>query len=249
MRSLAADDLLDVWDHGQGLASTERALLLLAAALAPATPGEIAGWSLGRRDGLLLTLREQLFGSQMRSVTACPTCGERLDLDFATTDIRAGNAAISGPLFLAMGGYEVVFRLPDSHDLCAVRQEGANQKEADTQALAFRLLHRCILEAVRGAEPVHSGDLPEAVVAEINRRMAEAEPQADVQIALVCPACGHAWGALLEIGAFLWAEIDAWAVRALHEVHLLASAYGWREADILALSPRRRQHYLALVTA
>ena len=33
----------------------------------------------------------------------------------------------------------------------------------------------------------------------------------------------------------------------LHEVHRLASAYGWSEAQILALSPARRAQYLALV--
>ena len=40
---------------------------------------------------------------------------------------------------------------------------------------------------------------------------------------------------------------DAWALRTLAEVHRLASAYGWREQDILALSPARRQLYLGMV--
>jgi hypothetical protein len=33
----------------------------------------------------------------------------------------------------------------------------------------------------------------------------------------------------------------------VREVHLLASAYGWRESDILAMTPWRRQLYLELV--
>jgi hypothetical protein len=33
----------------------------------------------------------------------------------------------------------------------------------------------------------------------------------------------------------------------LREVHTLAWAYGWREADILAMSPARRQFYIELV--
>jgi hypothetical protein len=47
--------------------------------------------------------------------------------------------------------------------------------------------------------------------------------------------------------AFFWKEINHWANRILREVHLLASTYGWSEADILALTPTRRQWYLALV--
>jgi len=78
-------------------------------------------------------------------------------------------------------------------------------------------------------------------------RMAKADPQAEVLITMQCPACPHQWSAPLDIGAFFWAELNAWATRMLREVHLLAAAYGWREPDILALSPRRRQLYLEML--
>ena len=47
--------------------------------------------------------------------------------------------------------------------------------------------------------------------------------------------------------SYLWHEVDAWALRLLRDVHRLARAYSWREADILALSPSRRQCYLDLL--
>lgn len=78
--------------------------------------------------------------------------------------------------------------------------------------------------------------------------MAEADPQADVELALTCPGCGIAWGVPFDIGMFLWWELDARARRLLQDVSVLASAYGWREADVLALTPRRRQLYLELVS-
>jgi hypothetical protein len=34
----------------------------------------------------------------------------------------------------------------------------------------------------------------------------------------------------------------------LRDVHALATAYGWREADIVAMSPWRRQVYLDMVS-
>ena len=40
--------------------------------------------------------------------------------------------------------------------------------------------------------------------------------------------------------------MHAWARRTLRDVHVLARAYGWREADVLALSPTRRQIYVEL---
>lgn len=109
MPPLSASDLLDVWDEGQGRPPTERSLLLLEAACGEADRDEVAGWSVGRRDGLLLTLREHLFGVSMQSVTACPACGERLELDFATTDVRA-TAPDAPPLSLSMDGYEIALR-------------------------------------------------------------------------------------------------------------------------------------------
>ncbi len=44
----------------------------------------------------------------------------------------------------------------------------------------------------------------------------------------------------------LWSEVESWAWRTLFDVHVLASAYGWSEAAVLALGPRR-DLYLELV--
>jgi hypothetical protein len=64
-----------------------------------------------------------------------------------------------------------------------------------------------------------------------------------------CPACQHEWLAMFDILSFFWTEIEAWAYRTLRQVHTLASAYGWREADVLAISAWRRQRYLEMVGA
>jgi hypothetical protein len=42
-------------------------------------------------------------------------------------------------------------------------------------------------------------------------------------------------------------ELNAAATRLLHDVHTLASAYGWSEGDILAMSEARRARYVAMV--
>jgi len=64
---------------------------------------------------------------------------------------------------------------------------------------------------------------------------------------LSCPVCRQNWRLSFDIGAFLWAEINSLAKRLLREVHTLARAYGWREADILSMSATRRQAYIELV--
>jgi hypothetical protein len=250
MRPLSAAQLLALWEQGQGQPAWQRALALLAAALPEVPPEALARLTPGQRDACLLALREGLFGARLASLVTCPACGERLELNFALEDIRAGGLPEWGEggapaqaevLSLALGAYQVRFRLPNSLDLAAL--EGLSSPQQARQCL----LARCLLSALENGEARAADELPEALVAAMTAQMAEADPQADVQIELTCPACAQRWQAAFDPLAFLWAEIQAWAQRSLREVHLLASAYGWREADILALSPRRREAYLQLV--
>src|SRR5947208_5540995 len=99
MRPLTAQELLDAWERGLSEPPVQRALALLAAACPETTPTELARESVGRRDGRLLTLREQTFGPRLVSLAACPACGERRETAFDVADVRArktGDGA--GPL-------------------------------------------------------------------------------------------------------------------------------------------------------
>ena len=70
---------------------------------------------------------------------------------------------------------------------------------------------------------------------------------ADLRIGLHCPVCSHDWVVVFDIASFLWKEIDDWAGRMLRDVSDLAAAYGWSEAEILDISPVRRQLYLGML--
>jgi hypothetical protein len=52
---------------------------------------------------------------------------------------------------------------------------------------------------------------------------------------------------VFDIISFFWTELDSLARRLLQDVHVLAKAYSWREADILSMSATRRQFYLEMV--
>jgi hypothetical protein len=198
---------------------------------------------IGRRDARLLAIREALFGPRVPCLTGCPNCGERLEVVFDTDQLRAGTneAALAGTGSVSVGDTEVSFRLPNSEDLFHIA--GLPDPSRGRRAL----FERCVEHATRGGVPVPAAGIAEEVVQAAAARMAELDPQADVQIALTCPACSHQWSAAFDIASYLWTEVNAWAVRTLGEIHRLASAYGWREAEILALGPVRRQLYLELI--
>jgi hypothetical protein len=243
MYSLSASELLGVWERGLAKQPTERALALLSATSPDTAPDALARMSIGRRDALLLRLRERTFGPQLASTASCPRCGERLELNFTTREIAVDAVGDDeeNQFSLEALGYEVEFRLPSSLDLAAV---SAGADLDDAQRL---LLSRCVVNARRGADELSVDDLPSEVLETVAGEMARRDPQADVQLALDCPQCSHAWQLSFDIVSFFWSEIDAWAQRVLREVHALASAYGWREDEILALSAWRRQVYLAMI--
>ncbi len=245
MRPLTASLLLDAWEQGLGRPQVERALLLLAAATGE---GEdvLARLSVGRRDALLLDMRELTFGPRLASVSACPACGERMEATFNVSDLRVGPEGAEGQpeaFELNVNGYQLHFRLPDSLDQAAL------SACADVSAARDLLLRRCLLTVSHEGEEERAEKLPPEVLEMLARRMEEADPQADVQLGLSCELCGHAWQEAFDIGSFFCAELDAWASRLLVETHALARAYGWRESDILMMSAARRQFYLNLVGA
>lgn len=239
LQAFSAASLLDLWEAGRGRAPVEQALLLLSAAFPGRTQGELAQLSIGQRDALLLRLREQTFGSRLTGLAACPNCGERLETSFLVSELLESIPAPDeggAPLTLETLGYKISFRLPTSQDL-----QNAPDREA--------LLAACVLEAARAEAAIPPASLSEAVTQALVARMEQADPLASVTMPLTCPACNHAWQSLFDIASFFWSEIGAWAARILREIHLLASAYGWSEAEILALSAWRRQRYLELVSA
>ncbi|WP_375448790.1 phage baseplate protein [uncultured Nostoc sp.] len=243
MRSLSASELLNIWEWGRNQPYCSRAIRLLATACPETSIDKLTQLSLGQRDAMLLTLREWIFGSQLVSQVTCPSCGEDLELNFDVADMRVASLSLEPveKYSLELADYEVSFRLPNSLDLMAI----AEHKQLDIAQEV--LLERCILGAACSGKLLPLDQLPSHVIDAVIAQMAQADPQANVPLDVSCPACNHQWQSLFDIVSFFWTEINAWAFRVLREVHILASAYGWREADILAMSPRRRQLYLEMV--
>lgn len=245
MSTLTAHAVLQTWEHARAEHPLRRSLALLRMAWPEAEEGHGADWGqlpLGTRDAWLFRLREMLFGQELDTIAACPACQETLQTQFATSDLQpTADDTGHGGASLQLDGFELDFRLPASDDLIAVA-------ELDTVEAATRqLLERCVLQARHHGSPTTASELPPAVVDRLQLEMAQLDPGADTTIALTCPACGHGFERRFDIGAYLWDELDDWAQRTLGEVHLLASAYGWSESQILGLSAARRGHYIALV--
>jgi hypothetical protein len=221
-----------------------KALTLLAATCQEMTWEELAKLSVGQRDTLLLDLREQTFGSRLNVFTECPQCQEYIEFTAKVADIRVSNHFdhVETENELSLENFNIRFRLINSVDL------GAVVNCNDITTARNRLVQRSVLQVYRDGEVFSTKELPENIIEKLTAHMAECDPQSDVLLNIVCPACTHNWHMIFDIVSFFWAEISIQAKRLLREVHTLALAYGWQEADILSMSTARRQFYLEMVS-
>ena len=240
MATLTAAVIVDMWEQGLALDAVQRPVALLAIANPDADFDTFARLSIGQRDAALLHLRERLFGATLTTMTHCDVCGEVIETSFATHDIaveQPETAAADG-LQMQADGYAVNYRPLNSYDLSAV---------TGGETTLHDLVTRAVVSASYDGQACSVADLPHTVVQNLSEALEESDPQANVQLMMMCPACEHQMAKVFDIATYLWQEIEGHARALLLEVHALAKAYGWGERDILTMSTWRRRQYLELI--
>ena len=233
MRGLAERELLDIWDRGSDLHPVDRGLLALHAAFPATSYDTLVGWPLGARNRALAELFGSWFGPGLEAWAACDACGEQLEFEMDTRVLTAQDAAsaTAEPTVAATVGSHS-FRLPSSRDVALAA------REPTAELAAASLLRICWMGS--GQAPSFS----DREIEEAGEQLALADPLAEVRVRLACPGCGREWDDTLDLALFVWAEVESRAKRLLLDVHHLASAYGWTEGEVLALSEKRRRFYL-----
>jgi hypothetical protein len=200
-------------------------------------PEDIAGLSVTDFELLLLAIRAETQGQDMVLGLSCPACGARVEISFLISDY-VDSPALSHPANVSPdparpGWYrlgERRFRLPTAADQAAV----AGRPDA-VKALAGRCL-----------DPAR---LPAKERARIERAMAAMAPEVSRPVAGQCPECGKTVEAPLHVARLVVAELVRDAAGLHEEVDLIAQAYHWPEAEILALPRTRRRAYAERIRA
>jgi hypothetical protein len=234
MASLTSERLLSVWEQGIRRHPIDRGLLLFALAAPDTPPTQLADLPLSRRNTALMALYQASFGARMAAWVDCPACDERMEFVADAADFP--RPAQGGPDPIEVRGLR--FHRPTSRHLARLAEV------TDPERAARRLL----LECAESPDALPRDEETFAVLLnEVEASMEEADPWADLTVAVRCPACAHEEAAALDIVGLLWEEIDSRAQRLLDDVHVLARTYGWSEPEVLALSEARRAAYLVRV--
>lgn len=239
MTRLSDETIVRTWERCADATAVERALALLAIAspdaeMVTASPLDVP---IGARDAALVAVLRATFGERVWAFAACPSCHAALELPLDLARLARADDA-SGTFAVVVEELEVTFRLPSTRDVLAVAR-----LEADEARVA--LARRCVVHAISLSSPVDPDELGPDVIDAIEQAMADADTGADIELALACPTCDHAFARTFDPPTFLWSLVDVRARRLFDDVDRLARAYGWTEREILALGPRRREVYLA----
>jgi hypothetical protein len=188
----------------------------------------------GDRDFLMVQLRRITLGQTVQAVAPCPACGERMDIEFDASAVPVTERPQLAETYpVELGRRSLRFRLPNGAD-----QEAAlGFDEGDAVTV---ILDRCLV----GATAADLSAEEREVVADA---MGRAAPRLDLELALVCPECGHNFLLEFDMTAFVIDEMRVSARQLLREVHLLAFYYHWSEAEVLGLRRDRRRSYLSLL--
>ena len=242
MRALTVSEIIQLWETAYRYHPVDQALSMLLPVLPDHGRDELAALTLGQRDALLLALRRVTFGDVLPGTSHCPQCAGTIEFELSCSALQT-DVIEPHQECLRQDGYSVTVRPLNSFDLAAAAGETTISDTRDV------LLRRCASDARFQDKAIALDALP----GEIENRIAEtalaADSLAEMLLDLNCPDCQQRWQSVLDIGHVLWLEISARAQRLLMEVHMLAKAYGWGEAEIFKLSPARRAAYLQMVAA
>jgi hypothetical protein len=239
---LSSADVVRIWELGLQQPRWRLGGLLLAPLLPDRTQHQLLALPIGERNEYLIALHRQLAGERLTLMVECPECRHRLEFTLEPAalapreigDVTALEVAVSGD------GWSAVVRPLSTLDL------GAVAHEVSIEDAARELRRRCVIGVEIDGRPAGPDDLDETMFMAIADRLVEIDGGADVPLALQCVDCGARWRSLFDAADIVWQEISVQARHILDDVHALATAYGWTESDVLALSPRRRKYYLEL---
>jgi len=232
VHALSGERILIAWERGLSMPEPWRPLALLEQSIPGSDLTSLAAMPLPERNARLLELRALSFGRSIDAFARCPHCDAPLEFELNTDNLHIDTQAPTEETWME-GGSEMHMRLANTTDLAA-----AHNAVDDDEACA-RLLSLTMGLASFHIDPKDHTDWL--------ARFDQLNAAAEIRCVLTCDACAARAEIDFDIAAFFWREIASGARRLLAEIHGLASAYGWSEHSILAMSPARRRAYLEML--
>ena len=207
--------------------------------------GHLPALTVGDREVLLLRLRQITFGDVVELVVSCPdpTCAAPMDLRL---DVDELCRPTTGPL--AEVDARLALRIPTGADLAAVAGRALDDPQGAARALALACMEPADQAGPAGPDGTVADRVDDELLDEVGELLSALDPHADIELALSCPECGHAFVAPVGAADLLRDELVVRRRDLDVEVHLLARHYHWSEREILDLPSDRRRRYVDVLS-
>jgi len=186
-------------------------------------------WTVNRRLQALLAVTIATRGARWIHTAICghTDCSAAMDLPLSLWDFQRRQDPLTVSCILD-DGHKLTVTVPRGRDQLSWLQQGSS----DITSMLASLL------------PANES-VSAAIAAIVDAALTEADPLTTLTLYTVCPECGGDNQLPLDLEALCLGLLAQEGSRLLDQIHQLALAYHWSEAEILAIPPARRREYLA----
>lgn len=226
-------------DLGVDFAGKDRPTLVTDLLASCGSPREAEFWwsqSVGARIGALLRLLAETDSiDHLRLLAHCsqPACAERFEFELPIAVLRDFVPNSETVQVLLNGGKPLLLRRPNGRDL-----HNWNSLRLQTRQAAIDAMLKSLVvegQATPDDEPV------------LTEALSDLDPLVAFTASCACPVCRSTNDVRVDLEEIVLARLRRKQRALLREIHTLASRYGWTEAEVLAIPPYRRAHYLTMI--
>ncbi len=204
---------------------------------------DISSLSASDRDRLVAALYRDIYGDRIDATLQCRACESKFDIDFQLSSLqqslyRAQTEASRDGTYQTPQGY--VFRLPTSED--EIETSGMPQSQATTN-----LLEKILIDPTYQNLLTEPENYRREVIEAVEESLTRVAPILDLEVAACCPECATDHAVHFDLQCFFLERLLQERRWLMHEIHMIANAYGWSLNSILALSRRERKELTTLI--
>jgi hypothetical protein len=206
----------------------------------------------GKRTECLVTLAmlERHGHGTIELRCANPQCQQMLEIELSTSELaslQSGASATNAPVHpVQIGDDTVLIRKPTGLDQLQWLEQALTDESTLIRSMLTTLVSQEQQESLQRLW-VEQPDWVRATRQALSQVMTSLDPLVNFSLSVACPECEAQAQYALDLGAWALRKLERTQKQLLRLVHRLASHYHWSEAEIFAIPPWRRQHYLALI--
>lgn len=204
---------------------------------------DISGFSASDRDRLAAALYRDIYGDRIDATLRCRACESNFDIDFQLESLQKflyqeQAEANSDGVYQTPQGY--VFRLPTSDD--EIEISGIPQSEAYA-----KLLEKILIDPTYQSLLAEPAIYRREVIGAVDDSLTRIAPIIDLEVAARCPECAIDQAVHFNLQCFFLERLLLDHRWLMHEIHMIANAYGWSLDSILTLDRKDRKELTNLI--